>query len=739
MSLSPIDRKIKKLYENENTDEEIANAVDLHQRTVRRHLAKMRKSGVIGYREELVQKHSNVKPQVVEKTDEVISKTELLKLLEIHESRAGVARALDISSKTISRLCHEYQIIDNKRRSELLNKALKRMLSNVEPYEIKDKSTSKGDTLVIHITDCHAGKIIINQNGETIFNQDIFRLRFDKFITQILKLLDKNIKKGVNITDVAIVLTGDNANGENIYSTQAYEQEFAPPKQVMLVVESICKLVTSLRKRDLEVSMYGVKGNHGRCHSKDTKLLTTKGYKNYWELNEGDLIPTWNQDKNKLEIKPIQDIHIYEEEKMINFKNKTSDISVTHDHDMLVYNPKKNIYNKRKANDIKDRWANIFPTFTNSNQEDYPISDNELRLLGWILTDGVIHKNHNITTIYQSKEENIKEIRKLLNSLNLDYREIKRKRKKTHVCGTLLLKEPKTAHEFKIWSKDSKKIKSLIPNKKIQPWMYKLSDRQMKIFKDTVIKGDGSIKPSHTTIIKEQKCNRKKEEVIYGEEEFLQDLQGLFVTHGINCSLNSNCRDDYYLQIRKSKHQYVYKKDVEEQIYKDKVWCVTVDNHTIFTEKNGKPVISGNSGRDADPAANWDLMIYEILKWRYDILVPDEGVSVYFAETDYMTIEIRGHNYLLRHKAYEQPDTAAGRVKFNAWSRQHDVEAICYGHYHHFGLFDCDNVRVFRGGSIPGGDGFSEGMAKDSDPALTVWGVNDKRVMTFFYAIDLMD
>jgi predicted phosphodiesterase/uncharacterized FlaG/YvyC family protein len=295
--------------------------------------------------------------------------------------------------------------------STLIIQSLKEELSETKSYksDLQSKVDKKGDTLVIQISDLHAGKIVKDQEGKIIYDENIFRVRIDRLCSQILKLLDNNISKGVPITNVIIVSTGDQANGEDIYATQAYEQELAPPKQVMLVVDVITKLIQSLLDRKLKVSFYGVKGNHGR------------------------------------------------------------------------------------------------------------------------------------------------------------------------------------------------------------------------------------------------------------------------------------------------------------------------------------------TGKDTDPTANWDLMIYMILDYWNKFVLKNPNLYIKYAETDYLTFEIRGHKYLIRHIAPEQPDTPAGRVKFNEWARQYDAEGIIYGHWHHFGLFDVDGVRVFRGGSTVGGDSLSESMAKHSEPIQLVWGVNDQRVSTFFYAVDLAE
>ena len=293
--------------------------------------------------------------------------------------------------------------------SAIIIQTLKEQLSHVQPYKsaTQCKTDIKGDTLVIQLSDLHAGKIVKNQEGKIIYDEHIFRDRVNALCEQVLKLLDHNISKGVAIRDVVILSTGDQANGENIYATQAYEQEMAPPRQVMLVVDVITKLIVSLLNRKLPVRFYGVRGNHGR------------------------------------------------------------------------------------------------------------------------------------------------------------------------------------------------------------------------------------------------------------------------------------------------------------------------------------------TGKDTDVTSNWDLQIYLILDFWAKFVLKNNNLQINFAETEHMTFDIRGHKYMIRHIAPEQGDAPGGRVKFNEWARMHNVEGIVYGHWHHFGLFDVDSIRVFRGGSIVGGDSLSDSMAKHSQPIQLVWGVNEARVSTFFYAVDL--
>ena len=332
-----------------------------------------------------------------------------------YDSIENKAKSLNLHKETLTEsvITPILQSIQKKDKkidvSALIIQTLKAELSDVQPYKasIQSKRDIKGDTLVIQLSDLHAGKIVTDQEGKTIYDENVFRTRINILCEQILKLLDNNISKGVPINDVVILSTGDQANGENIYATQAYEQELAPPKQVMLVVDVVTKLITSLLERKLSVTFYGVRGNHGR------------------------------------------------------------------------------------------------------------------------------------------------------------------------------------------------------------------------------------------------------------------------------------------------------------------------------------------TGKDTDVTSNWDAMIYMILDFWARLVLKNPRLQIKYAETEHMVLNIRGHNYLIRHICPEQCDSPAGRAKINEWARRHKAVVVVYGHWHHFGFNDIDGIRVIRGASLVGGDSLSESMAKHSSPMQLVWGVNEARPTSFFYAVDL--
>jgi predicted phosphodiesterase len=200
----------------------------------------------------------------------------LLELVAKDLTTEEIARELNRSYKSIAhrranltRGKPKMQTKEEKTSFTQLNKdliyELKERLGNVIPLEkIEHKYLTKvGDTLIVHFTDWHIGRIVKDEEGNELYNTEIFKRRIDILLQEILTLLDNYITKGTPIKDVVIISTGDILDGMGIYATQETQSELSPPFQVMMGVEIIQKFVLALLKRKLTVTFYGVKGNHG--------------------------------------------------------------------------------------------------------------------------------------------------------------------------------------------------------------------------------------------------------------------------------------------------------------------------------------------------------------------------------------------------------------------------------------------------------------------------------------------
>ncbi len=172
--------------------------------------------------------------------------------------------------------------------------------------------------------------------------------------------------------------------------------------------------------------------------------------------------------------------------------------------------------------------------------------------------------------------------------------------------------------------------------------------------------------------------------------------------------------------------------------------CVkTLKKYIIELSKLGLPIriyaVKGNHGRTGKnmaDASNWDLMVYMVL----DLWLRDSGlknISLEYAEGSYLNLDIKGHKYQIRHEGPNQTETAAGAAKIGGWSALYGIEALCYGHLHHWNIGEWLGTRTFMSGSLKGPDDLSDKMGKGSSPSQLIWGVTAKHVSTFSYVVDL--
>lgn len=143
------------------------------------------------------------------------------------------------------------------------------------------------------------------------------------------------------------------------------------------------------------------------------------------------------------------------------------------------------------------------------------------------------------------------------------------------------------------------------------------------------------------------------------------------------------------------------------------------------------------NGKNTDPNANWDLMLYLMLELWSQTDKRAKNVKIYYSELDYLNFVNRGWNYHLRHIAPNQSETSAGKAKFLGWAKQHKFDVLVYGHLHHWGAWDRSKITVIRGGALTAGDEFAETLAEESEPIQLIWGCNENRPVTFLYPLDL--
>jgi DNA polymerase elongation subunit (family B) len=322
------------------------------------------------------------------------------------------------------------------------------------------------------------------------------------------------------------------------------------------------------------------------CYSEDTDILTIEGFKKYNELKIGESVASFNTKINKIEFQPILHLNIQNVKNlpMINLKNSYStDQLLTLNHKVLFKTSSKNHKTiENTTNDWEICYAKDFRishsllplTAEMKDKENYPISDDIIKIHAWIITEGYASgKNKDIYHISQSESINplfCKEIDESFKNLNWNVTRYARIRKNNRIEVEWNLKW--------LWST----YIELEENYKAIPlWMLqKLSKRQLTVLYDTLMKGDGD---------KKRYCYYAIDKLAKERFQYLCALLG-------KASYQNN-RKEVYCKPNKftSLESANFKTQHKIINYSGVVWCPTIANGFVLVRRKGKIFISGNS------------------------------------------------------------------------------------------------------------------------------------------------
>ena len=336
-----------------------------------------------------------------------------------------------------------------------------------------------------------------------------------------------------------------------------------------------------------DIPMLIVLGNHD-CLDKETELLTKRGWLTYDQVSKTDQVLSINK-AGFSEWTPINDIIIKKSEYIYTYSNTCVDMGITENH--RIFCSKRNrdkTYSTLTYTTLpemtKGRYR--FPISSKNNLPDYNILDDEIRLLGWLLSDGSF--SGSTCALYQSKITGRSDIRQLLKRLGYKFTSSIRKRTTKKICGKELKTEPMVSEEFYILSKDQKLIRSVINSGKIikdKDIFNNFSTRQLLLFLKSLMSGDGSWAIS------------KRAGALNGTLEFLSWVQILAAQCGVSASLVEYRDKNYRLNLSFNR-EFVqidnFKGSIESKKYNAEVWCLNVPNTNFMVRRKGKSYFTGN-------------------------------------------------------------------------------------------------------------------------------------------------
>lgn len=340
------------------------------------------------------------------------------------------------------------------------------------------------------------------------------------------------------------------------------------------------------------------------CLDQETEVLTPNGWKNYINVAFEKECYAFNTQSNKIEIVPIEKYGVRKiraEERFCTMKSQHLDIRVTEGHN--IYYRKLNhllpdgmgagIHLKKAKEIVENQRCFALPLSAEMEFEGLSLSDDEIRLIGWYMTDGWLCKTG--LFIAQSKEPGVDKIKKILENLGYDY--TYRIRSPARSCYN----NSKPCYEFRIPKGTAFGTRKRNGWKKLEPYLkknpvdllHKMTREQFKVFWESLLDGDGTRQEGKSGTL----CTARKEQAdFYVHMATVRGYAAMYGTYKTKKGVtiyNLRIRDKKWLKMKPKDYRSV-KLNFEESIENELVWCLNNNLGTLITRRNGKIAILGN-------------------------------------------------------------------------------------------------------------------------------------------------
>lgn len=342
------------------------------------------------------------------------------------------------------------------------------------------------------------------------------------------------------------------------------------------------------------------------CVDTDTEILTRTGWKRYNEVMIGDEILSYSMETNMIVMDVVNEVFYYPEvTDTVRFKTQTFDVVSTHGHRWVVgeYDHKPRIKTTEDLCNLKWPYP-ILRVSSNQFVDNPSISDLELKLLGWLMTDGSLCSSIQGVQLYQScsRPKNTcvyKDMLTTLDALGFAYTDTIR----NDVYHDIYIKK----NDFTSWVSDTF-------SNRILSWEFvgTLSQRQAEILMRSMLQGDGTGVDGYGMPLKNHRvslcCRNRQAKDIF---QYLCFIAG----YATNCNTIDASKNDYPsnhkqydsmmnipvsnstyydVSILKVKRAHVYPHQMSN-VKSIGTWCVSTGQGTWVARRNGKVFITGNS------------------------------------------------------------------------------------------------------------------------------------------------
>ncbi|HEY7023164.1 MAG TPA: DEAD/DEAH box helicase family protein [Ktedonobacterales bacterium] len=345
------------------------------------------------------------------------------------------------------------------------------------------------------------------------------------------------------------------------------------------------------------------------CLDAQTEVLTLSGWKGMGQLSEGEPIYSFNIESRKLEVVPVLEYgerDVRGDEQMVSIRSQYLNIRVTEGHRFYLRywdgrnrQPSGNII-MRTGRELAQRRSDYMLPLSAETGEPFPgvpLSDDEIRLVAWFMTDGGFVFGGQEVSITQSEAKpHHHAIRALLQLLNLDYREEYLQPGATAYPNSkphYRFNVPKGTHSGSLARNGWYAYRDYL-DKNVAPALHNMTRRQFQLFWEELLKGDG-----------EQSGGNKAGWLWCCSKEQVDAYTHMAVVRGFSASfheeITSAGKTVYRVSVRDA--QWITSRPSDPRASRirleapepgETVWCISNRNGTLVTRRHGKIAIIGN-------------------------------------------------------------------------------------------------------------------------------------------------
>jgi hypothetical protein len=387
------------------------------------------------------------------------------------------------------------------------------------------------------------------------------------------------------------------------------------------------------------------------CLDEETEILTSSGWKK--SIAIGESVAAFDPETESITYSPcIATVRrpLGVSERWCSIASQSVDIRVTNNHRMLYDHKKKTGWKFKTAESLASlRDTSYIPCAGYMRFKGVPLSDDELRFIGWVMTDGSINKVNGAIIITQGEHQPwLEKIQQCIDGCGFKNTRKTRKRvsqfksNSDAVTWTISRGKPRGKDKHKTgWGK-------LAPflSKDFSPLLMSCSGHQFDVLLEAIHYGDGAKQFGQT-------WKRGSYHISTGNKTFADRLQIAAILHGWRTSISvwhQNQNPVYVIHLKQQNWVRVGGSgrdrpawQVEQPKQNDVCWCVQNEVGTIITRRNGKVAILGNCqmtgrGTRVSPFKE-DLLLLDLL-WlhqKHNLIRPAHLVAKSDEEAELIT------------------------------------------------------------------------------------------------------